>query len=72
MPGGIRECRGCIGAGRDCRYSDRRGIDGIRGHWGFLGGVEGYYWGVRASGCRGVSGVLGLTGSVGTQGSEGV
>ena len=27
-------------AGRECRYSGaRRGIGGIRGHWGFLGDV---------------------------------
>ena len=35
---GCRGYQGCIGAGRECRYSGvRRGIGGIRGHWGFLG-----------------------------------
>ena len=65
--GGIRGCRdlrGVLGAGRESRYSGaRRGIGGIREHWGLqevLGAV------------RGVRGVLGLGGSVGTQGPEGV
>ena len=50
-----RGCQGCIGAGRDSRYSGaRRGIEDIRGHWRFLGGVGailgvsrgiGVYWG---------------------------
>ena len=54
-------------AGRECRYSEpRRGIGGIRGHWGAprcVGAVRGVgdvgvYWE--------------LAGSVGTQGPEGV
>ena len=36
----IRGCKGCIGAGRECRYSGaRKGIGGIRGHLRLLGGV---------------------------------
>ena len=57
--GGIRDVGGvrCVlAAGRECRYSGaRRGIGGIRGHWGLLGDV-GCWEAVRgksgASGCR--------------------
>ena len=54
--GDIRDV-GCIGAGRECRFSGaRRGIGGIRGHlgiprvlgsWSHWGhqGVSGLYWG---------------------------
>ena len=50
MLGFIRGHQGCIGAGRECRYSGARsGIGSIRGHWGLLG-VKGLLWGVR--GCR--------------------
>ena len=52
--GGFRGCRGVravLGAAMECRYSGaRRGISGIRRHWGFLGGV-GAIRGVRR--CRG-------------------
>ena len=62
--------RSVLGAGRDSRYSGaRRGIGGIRGHWGPLGDVEGLFWG--ASG--GVRGCIGrLAGTVGIQQPEGV
>ena len=68
-------CEGCIGAGKKCRYSGvRRGIGGIRRHWGSWGctGVRGPLGSVRGhQGVWGVRGVLGLARSVGTQGSEG-
>ena len=33
--GGVGGVLGVLGAGRKCRYSGaRRGIGGIRGHWG--------------------------------------
>ena len=61
----IRGCWGCIGAGRECRYSGARsGIGGIRGHWGLLGGV-GVSGGIK--GCRGVTGAFGVAGVLGAQ-----
>ena len=54
VSGVIRDIRGVLAASRECRYSGaRRGIGGIRGHWGFLEGV-GAVRGVR--GCRGALG----------------
>ena len=36
--GDVGGVRGVLGAGRECRYTGaRRGIGGIRGHWGLLG-----------------------------------
>ena len=55
-------------ASRECRYSGaRRGIGGIKGHWGLQGGV---WESGPLGGIRGCQGVLGLAGSVGTQGPE--
>ena len=46
------------GDGRECRYSGaRRGISGIRRHWGLLGGV-GDFGAIR--GCQGASRVYGV------------
>ena len=40
MTGGVGGVRGVLGTGRECRYSGtRRGIGGIRGHWGLPRGV---------------------------------
>ena len=33
--------QGCIGTGRDCRYSVARRSIGYQGHWGLLGSVVG-------------------------------
>ena len=60
VTGGVRSV---LEAGRDCRYSGaRRGIGGIRGHWGLLGGAGGHFGGIRSvgvSGCIGVASGLG-------------
>ena len=60
---GASRCRGCIGAGRECRYSGaRKGIGGIRGPLGALrvvGGVGGHQWVYGYKGCRGVRDALG-------------
>ena len=47
---GVGAVRDVLGAGRECRYSGaRRGIGGIRGYLGLLGGV-GAIRGVEVSG----------------------
>ena len=56
MSGGVGDIRGILEAGRDCRYPGaRRGISGIKGHWGLLGGrVLGPLGGIRECwGCQG-------------------
>ena len=67
----VRGIRGVLGAGRECRYSGaRRGIGGLRGHWGPIGvleairgvgGVKVYGWTDRE--CR-YSGTRRGTGSI--------
>ena len=69
MSGGVGGVRGILRASRDSRYSGtRRGIGGIRRHWGLLWGCRGSFGGIRgASGGVGVRGVLGLVGTLGTE-----
>ena len=64
------ECSNCVKmvSCKVMKMTARRGIGGIRGHWGLLGGVEGIgairgHWGHQ--GCIGR-----LAGSVGTQRPE--
>ena len=69
----VRGCQGVLGAGRECRYSGvRRGIGGIRGHFGALRGI-GVIRGVGESGDVGCQWCIrGLAGNVGTQGLQGI
>ena len=70
MSGAIRVCRGVRVYWKlaDCRYSGaRRGIGGIRGHWGVPRSRGGHFGGL--GGIRGCQGCIeGLAGTVGTQG----
>ena len=76
MFGPFRGCQGCIGGvrvywgdGRECRYSGaRRGIGGIRGHLGLLGGWgAGAIMGVGYKGCMGVRDALEVASGLGAQ-----